>query len=212
VKIKYIGGFLVMIAFSSVGFSLLNSARASSREDPVQALWDHTGKRSSSWTSAAASAIRAYGPNLISSVPADIADYCPAFASLETHQRVAFWVNLISTLALQESSFDAGSSYIEHFKDSSGNAVVSRGLLQLSLADGSIYGCGFDSASDLDDASRNLECGVIIMNRLVGKDHRIAGKVGGRFRGLSRYWGPFRDMGNIVLFQLSSKELEFCAK
>jgi hypothetical protein len=207
---KHLGGFLLLIGVAIAWLSFLNSAQAATNDMSMQALWDKQPKLSKGWTLIASKAIHEYGQNLIKVVPADIINYCPAYAKLDSKQRTAFWVNLISTLALQESSFEADSSYVEHFSDSDGKSVISRGLLQLSYSDGSNYGCDFQTLKDLDDVSKNIECGVKIMDHLMEKDQRIAGKISGKYRGLSRYWGPFRDLGEIVLFQLSSSELEFC--
>lgn len=57
---------------------------------------------------------------------------------------------------------------------------LSEGLLQLSYSDKGYYGCDFDFEGDVEkfttdqtksifDPKKNLECGVIILNRLVGK-------------------------------------------
>jgi hypothetical protein len=47
----------------------------------------------------------------------------------------------------------------------------------------------------LYDPSVNLTCGVRILNRLVLRDKRIAGKLGATWQGGAGYWSTLRSEG-----------------
>lgn len=108
--------------------------------------------------------------------------------------KLQFYIMLISALARFESNFDTNAKYVEKFPDAKGKSVVSRGLLQMSIESGNgNYGCGFKTENDLHDAKQNLACGVRAMAKLIGQDKVIAGGAKGAWKGMARYWSPFRD-------------------
>lgn len=152
-----------------------------------KARWDGKHQDAKIWTQFIVDNVFKIAPNL-RLTPDDIGDFC---ASTPTDYK-QFWLMLISGMVEKESSHKPQTSYKENFKDRNGRYIVSRGLLQLSIESANGYGCGFKSEQELHDPIRNLECGLKILNKWVGKDKRIAGKVAGRWMGGSKYWSVLR--------------------
>jgi len=158
----------------------------------IRARWEPKARDGAAWSKHVFERIPALAPELLSSAPKDIAEFCPAYANLGETDRKNFWVYLVSAMAELESDFDPENVYKESFLDSKGNPVLSIGLLQLSLSDASIYGCQFSSNEDIKEPNRNLDCGLRILNKWVGKDRLISGKAGTSWGGGSRYWSTLR--------------------
>jgi len=108
--------------------------------------------------------------------------------------KIQFYTMLLSSLARYESNHKPSSKYTEKFADVNGNRVVSRGLLQLSKesVNGSRYRCGITDAEDLHDPKVNLECGVKVAAALI-KENGVLYSKSAPWKGLSRYWSPFRN-------------------
>ena len=158
-------------------------------------LWDAQAADGASWTAHLSTSMETLGTSLLTVNPADGATFCPQYANLSTAQRKAFWIYLISAMAKFESNFKPSMTFTESFKNADGEYVVSRGLLQLSVEDGAIYGCGFTSSDSVYDPDLNLDCSVRILNYWMKKDARIAGQVNGAWRGGARYWSTLRSTG-----------------
>jgi hypothetical protein len=135
---------------------------------------------------------------MLTVVPEDIEEFCPAYSRLARQKQVAFWVYLLSSITQFESNFKPETSYQENFRDANGNYVISRGLLQLSIESGNGYGCAFRSASDVHDPLQNLSCGIRILNRWVSRDKQIAGKSGSAWQGGARYWSVLRTADRVA--------------
>ena len=174
-------------------------------------LRDSQATAGASWTAHLYTSIDTLGTSLLNSNPADGATFCPQYANLSTAQRKAFWIYLISAMAKFESNFKPSMTYTESFKNADGEYVVSRGLLQLSVEDGQIYGCGFTSSDAVYDPDLNLDCSVRILNYWMKKDARIAGQVNGSWRGGARYWSTLRSNGSpyASIVKLTQK-IPFC--
>ena len=100
---------------------------------------------------------------------------------------IEFWGNILVEMARWESSFDPSTEYKESF------GVWSRGLFQLSLSDKANYkGIEFTTEESVHDPKLNIEAAVLIMEKLVSQDMRIAGKSGGKWKGGARYWSVLR--------------------
>ena len=95
-----------------------------------------------------------------------------------------YWQSVFKALAFAESNFKLNCRYVEPpslGKDAvTGMQNTSEGLLQLSYQDSRYYACEFDwntdrkkTAFDLSksifDIQKNIKCGMMIMNKLVGK-------------------------------------------
>jgi hypothetical protein len=125
--------------------------------------------------------------------PSDIQRYCPEYARFNAAQKRDFYVFFFSVIAKYESNFRPQLSYRENFKDSSGSNVISRGLLQVSRESVLGYGCRHSNAQQLHDPEKNLECGVRILNRWMGRDNYLGSRVNGRWVGGARYWSVLRE-------------------
>lgn len=156
-------------------------------------LWEGKVKGSREWTNHVYSELDRLGQDLLDVIPADTATFCPKYRNLNYEQRKKYWIYLISAMARFESGFKTDTSYTENFNDSSGSNVISRGLLQISIESSRGYDCGLTSAQQLHDPFKNLSCGVRILDRWVGRDGRIAGKVDSKWRGGARYWSVLRE-------------------
>lgn len=154
------------------------------------------------WSWMVAKALDELGQDLMKSKPADLASYCPAAGD-----RKQCFIGILSSLAKYESGYKPASSYQESFKDSKGNYVISRGLLQISQESANGYGCGITKAEQLHDPETNLRCGVRIMNRWIVRDGAVAGGKTSAWKGMARYWSPFRDAAKVKAMQEATKKL-----
>ncbi|QLY26931.1 transglycosylase SLT domain-containing protein [Bdellovibrio sp. KM01] len=159
----------------------------------VAPIWEAAKTDGKLWTAHVMTQLEVLGDDLLDVIPADGTTFCPKYNTLTRDQRKNFWVYLLSQMTKYESSFNTNLNYTENFNDSSGNNVISAGLLQLSVESGNAYGCGLKSTSDLHDPYKNLSCGIRILNRWMGKDARIAGQVSGSWKGGARYWAVLRS-------------------
>lgn len=174
-----------------------------------KAAWD-SKPEGAQWTEFTLEAIEKYGQGLMKvSSLSDAKEYCPKFDSLNIDQKKQVWIMLISAMAKRESNFNPKTNYTEDFNDSSGNAVISRGLLQISKesANQSAYGCKINNASELNHPKINLTCGVKILNKWIPQDKAIGiKKLGG-----ARYWSVLRDTSSSQSYiREQVKSLDFC--
>lgn len=165
------------------------------------------------WTEAIYKEIMESAPALTDEGPKDIKRICPNYLKMSKDARALFWVKMISTLASFESGFRAGATFddTQNVISNDGDKdevsqIISTGLLQIShlSSQQDQYRCDMISANpvqgnkDLKDPIRNLQCGVRIFNHWIETDRVIAfspkNNEEGRpiWRGIARYWGPFR--------------------
>ncbi len=175
------------------------------------AAWSGSNK-DGSWTRTAESAVA--NSLLVEMVPKDVQYFCPAYPLLAKSERRKFWVGLLSAMAKPESNFKPHRFYREKFRDRKGQAVVSRGLLQISIesANQKRYGCAITDAVKLHDPAINLRCGVKIMSKWVATDGIIAKDHKARsYKGASRYWSTLRPQhGHLRTIADFTRGLAFC--
>jgi len=146
-------------------------------------------------------AIDKYGSSLMTVKPDDWQEFTQVWPDNKEDLK-RFWFNVIMEMAYWESNYKTDVKYQENFKDKNGNYIYSRGLLQLSIESGKGYDCPFKIESDIHNPKLNLECGVIILDRWVGRDKRIAGLEIGNWKGGARYWSVLRgisERGKLAL-------------
>ena len=142
------------------------------------------GEDNPEWTAATLEALEAEGVTLLSSLPADVMQYCPGYAAATRENRAAFWAGLLSAVARHESGLDQSARAGGRF-----------GLLRITRRTASANGCG----GSLLRAEDNLKCAVRIMARHVAQDGAIGGGAEtaaadrGGWRGLARDWLPLRS-------------------
>lgn len=178
----------------------------------VTPLWEGKVSGAKEWTTHVDRELDRLGQTLLDVIPADRSMFCPKYSSLSYAQRKQYWAFMLSAMVRFESNFKTETSYTEGFNDSNGKPVISRGLLQLSIESGNAYGCGFKATKDLHDPLQNLSCGIRILDRWVGRDGRIAGKVDSKWRGGARYWSVLRagDKTSYKSILSWSQNLSFC--
>ncbi|KHD89038.1 MAG: hypothetical protein OM95_06210 [Bdellovibrio sp. ArHS] len=178
----------------------------------VTPLWESKVSAGREWTAHVNNELDRLGQDMLDVIPADASTFCPNYKNLAYAQRKQYWTHLMSSMVKFESNFNTNTSYTESFNDSQGRRVVSRGLLQISIESGNAYGCAFKSSKDLHDPLQNLSCGIRILNRWVGRDGRIAGKVSNNWRGGARYWSVLRagDKTSYNSIVSWSKNLSIC--
>ena len=160
------------------------------------------------WAVTVLSSLDQDGKNLLAALPKDALDFCPSFTKLSLQGRKQFWLMLISELVRYESNYKPEVTYTEDFDDAKGNAVISRGLLQISQesANGKAYQCGIKKAEDLHEPNLNLWCGVKIMDYWARKDAYISKKEGDTWKGIgARYWGPMRKANRLASIAAKTK-------
>lgn len=146
-----------------------------------QMQWDHRPE-AQEWTAATLAALRSEGAALISTVPADVDEFCPKYARATPPERQAFWAGLLSALAKHESTWNP------HARGGGGRWI---GLMQIAPRTARAYGCDLPADKGLTDGSANLACAVRIAAAQVGRDGAIVSD-GSGWRGIARDWAPMR--------------------
>ncbi len=200
-----------MLGLAACSQTETTSVDASAERGSTPMLWLAANPDSQSWKAFVTRAIDEYGNSLLSSTPNDIDDWCPAYGQHSNDERKAFWSYLMSSLMRYESNYDPSVTYMEPFNDASGNRVVSRGPLQLSIESANGYGCSISNPQELHDPQTNLSCSVRIMNRWIERDNVIQSKTAaGKWRGLARYWSPFRRSNQRSAMQAQVRASSYC--
>ena len=138
-------------------------------------------------TAYAAQMAQQYG--LTSLTPADSQKWFPGVVGPPSAMD---WANLMGRMSKLESGVNPELTYKENFTDSSGNNVISTGLLQLSQE--SARGYGFDvTTNSLKDPAMNIEIGAAILAKWVKTDGVISGGSSGNWKGAARYWSIYRS-------------------
>ncbi len=191
------------IALALIGFSALllyacgrTPAPEPDRVSIVSARWD-SEPESATWTAAALAALESQGAPLVKLVPADIDDYCPAYGAAGDRSRKAFWVNLVASLSLHESTWNPAAT---------GGGGRWHGLLQIAPATARGYGCRATDARALQNGARNVACGLRIMGVTVQRD----GVISAGMRGVAADWGPFHQPRKRQDIQAYTKSLPYC--
>jgi hypothetical protein len=161
------------------------------------AMWDQRPD-AAAWTASAVSAIDSERAVLLARTPTDIDAFCPGFRNADESARRAFYVALLSQLAVAESTLDPGAQ---------GGAA--RGLLQITPETARAYGCTATSSAALLEPTANLACGVKILARLIEKDGVISGYENG-WKGAARTWTPFRQGAKLVDLQGVGRRYAYC--
>ncbi|MBC7476723.1 MAG: transglycosylase SLT domain-containing protein [Pseudorhodobacter sp.] len=142
--------------------------------------WD-ARPEAADWTAQTLAVVAAHDAELASTVPADIATFCPHYPKATLNERRAFWVGLLSATAKHESGFNPKAA-------GGGGRYV--GLMQISPRTASHSQCRAHSAGDLRDGAANLACAVQIAAPNVAQDGVVAGNGN---HGIGRDWGPFQN-------------------
>lgn len=117
----------------------------------------------------------------------DLKPFCPKYYELPRALQEEFWGELFTRVAYKESSFNPNTVYHESF------GVDSIGLYQLSYEDKPNYPsvCPWTS---LKDALQNIQCGVGVAAKWVGRDALISqGTSSKTAKGMARYWSTMRS-------------------
>ncbi|WP_417279114.1 transglycosylase SLT domain-containing protein [Celeribacter sp.] len=136
--------------------------------------------RGPAWTRAAMRAVASHGQGLIKTVPGDIHNWCPGYATQDESGRAAFWAGLLSTLSYHESTWR---------ETAVGGGGQWFGLVQIAPPTARHYNCRAGTGEALKDGELNLACAVRIMNKTVARDRVVSQGM----RGVAADWGPFHS-------------------
>lgn len=176
----------------------------------IRARWEASQRDGAKWSQYVFQQVPVLGKDLLARAPADIASFCPGYSDLNTADKKNFWVYFLSAMTQLESGHRPEVSFQEAFNDSQGNPVISRGLLQISIESGNAYGCGFRNEQEVHDPYKNLDCGLRILNRWIGRDGVISGGGSGAWRGGARYWAVLRKESHLVNIRSWVKAQAIC--
>lgn len=146
---------------------------------------------------------KAVPPEMLTpAVAHDVARFCPRFSSMNETDKRAFWAYFFQALAGAEAGLNPRTR-VRHTEPEVAMtdkvtrvAVRSEGLLQLSYADGKVYGCNFDWEGDrklppkspektILQPRNNLECGMkILSNQIITQGKPLFTR--------SSYWSTLR--------------------
>lgn len=154
--------------------------------------WAGKHKDSSLWTEKLKQEVIKRG--LVKLSPVDIMSFCPSYSKQDEQGKLTAWMHLFAIMAKYESSYNPKT----YFMEPPPLGYESIGLFQLSYEDQPNYpSCNLNRATkNLEDGITNIRCAVTILSKLVTKDNRIAGKVGGSWKGGARYWSVLRVTQN----------------
>ena len=171
------------------------------RVQPLPVMrWDHRPE-SDIWTKATLAAVQTHGAGLVSTVPSDIAAWCPGYEDATEQERAAFWVGLLSTLAKYESTWNPKAS---------GGGGKWIGLTQIDPRTARWFGCQAQSVAELKDGAANLSCAVRIAAVQVAKDDALISDAGGKWRGVARDWAPFRSKSKRADMAAWTRSQSYC--
>ncbi|MEM7753866.1 MAG: transglycosylase SLT domain-containing protein, partial [Pseudomonadota bacterium] len=125
------------------------------RDNTLPRTWWENRADGPLWTRVVIAAVETHGRELLSTVPKDIADWCPAYAENGPEDRAAFWAGFVSTLARYESTWNPRAV--------GGNGRWF-GLMQIYPPTAEFRDCRVQTGAGLKRGSDNLNCAVRIMN------------------------------------------------
>jgi hypothetical protein len=184
----------------------------SQEPDVIRARWEQSQRDGVAWSKHVYQQLPVLGADLLAKNPKDVAAFCANYENLNLADRKNVWVYFLSAMAELESGHKPETTFTEAFNDAKGNKVISRGLLQLSIESGNGYGCALKNAEELQDPLVNLNCGLRILNRWVGRDGVISDKEENSWRGGARYWAVLRQEKHLVKIKGWVQSQRLCAK
>ncbi len=153
------------------------------------------------WTRVTLSAVQTLGASLLSTIPDDIADWCPAYPGHGADERAAFWMALLSALAKYESTYNPRAV---------GGGGQWHGLMQIYPPTAEFRGCRAQSGAALRDGPSNLACAVRIMAVTVPRDNAVSVRGDNRWRGVAADWGPIRTEWKRRDMQRYTRRQTYC--
>jgi hypothetical protein len=131
---------------------------------------------------------KAIPPEMLSpAIAHDVSRFCPRFASMSDTDKRAFWAYFFQALAGAEAGLNPRTrvrhSEVAKIDKVTRAPIRSEGLLQLSYADGKLYGCDFNWEADrklppnspdksILQPKNNLQCGVKILAKQLIDRHK----------------------------------------
>lgn len=153
--------------------------------------WDHRPE-ATQWTAATLKALKSEGAVLASTVPMDVAVYCPKYSTASATERNAFWAGLLSSIAKYESTWNPAAS---------GGGGRYLGLLQISPGTARSAGCDL-SAGGLHDGASNLQCAVKIAARRADQGEAVSQ--------ITADWGPMHDAKKRAEMASWTRQQSYC--
>ncbi|MEP3345630.1 MAG: transglycosylase SLT domain-containing protein [Litoreibacter sp.] len=133
------------------------------------------------WTRTTLEALKGHGLPLLTMVPNDMDDWCPAYSTNGLDKRAEFWNGFLSALAKHESTWKPRAV---------GGGGLWYGLTQILPGTARGYKCRVGTGEALKNGSDNLSCAVRIMAVTVKRDNAVARKTNGKRGGVAADWGP----------------------
>ena len=165
-----------------------------------RARWEHRSD-GALWTRVSMASVLAHGAPLVSMVPEDITDWCPAYPDQDAEARAAFWTALLSTLSRYESTWNPGAV---------GGGGLWHGLMQILPSTAELRDCHAVTGAALRHGPSNLACAVRIMAVTVPRDGAISLKGTSRWQGVAADWGPIRQERMRRDMQRYTKRQSYC--
>ena len=138
--------------------------------------------------------------------------FCANFYDLTLVERANFYLLLLGAISRFESNHRPQTSFRENFKDSRGQYVISRGLLQISFESARGYRCPIRRDPDLHDPLINLDCGLRILDRWVRTDQTLSRRDPRGWRGAARYWAVLRRPQLLRQIQQMTARHPICSR
>ena len=178
-----------------------DTIRPLARDNDIPRMrWEHR-RDGILWTRVTLSAVRSHGQPLLSVVPEDITEWCPAYREQDEEGRARFWSGLVSTLSRYESTWNPQAV---------GGGGLWHGLMQILPTTAELRGCRAVTGRALRDGPENLNCAVRIMAITVPRDGAVSVKGERRWQGVAADWGPIRTPWMRRDMQRYTKRQVYC--
>ena len=150
-------------------------------------------------------------PELLTTIPRDNKNYKPDYAEISEEARLEFWGMFLSAISWMESSHRKEHCYEERgITDSTGENVISRGLLQFSFESARGYLPSLETPEQLHIPEVTLRIGAIALKRFIIGDQVISQGSKGNWRGAARYWSVLRRNEKHPQIQKWLVEGDYC--
>jgi hypothetical protein len=213
-------GLFLFTSLIILFLSVLTSCTEDVKSVEYRGAWDYKHSYGRDWTRLSvdrlwnANTKYLLGMGFLEKNPDKMNEFADDFGSKSIQGKIQIYNSILSCLARYESNYKPETKYTESFKEKdepNSPYVVSTGIMQVSKLSCQGYKTPIKIGHQLHGAFENLDCASRIIAKWVNTDNALYGfntcekTVNGKkvkyackpFKGMSRYWSPFRKQSRI---------------